>query len=59
MDQNLGENKHEFYFKRENEVDPNGFAAPKSLLEHQKAMQNPNNVLNPDLDYEDRGMKIQ
>ena len=34
MDQNLGENKHEFYFKRDNEVDQSGYAAPKSLLEH-------------------------
>lgn len=39
MDQNLGESKHEFYFKRDSEMDQAaGFAAPKSLLEHQKVM---------------------
>ena len=60
MDQNLGENKHEFYFKRDNEVDQSGYTAPKSLLEHQKVMQTQKSVLNPDLiDLDENGLKLQ
>ena len=40
MDQNLGENKHDFYFKNDGEAESAGLVAPKSLLDHSKVMLN-------------------
>ena len=55
--ENLGETKHDCYFKHNNgEADINSFAAPKNLLDHQKALHK---QMSPDLvDCEEHGLKI-